>query len=115
MQSGEAFFVKATSGTSTLTIKETHKSNFKLKFSFQWSCKHSFFRRLRSNFTQEENNIWNKKDAVVAGFYSGGNNAYDTNDVPKINNPSETLAFYTDTRSLSSGIEPNSKIMIFNA
>jgi len=43
-----------------------------------------------------------KKIAVVAGFYSGGNNAYDTNDVPKISNPSETLAFYTDTRSLSS-------------
>ena len=102
MQSGEAFFVKATSGTSTLTIKETHKATSNSNIVFNRVANTVSSERLRVTLHKEENNIWNKKDAVVAGFYSGGNNAYDTNDVPKISNPSETLAFYTDTRSLSS-------------
>ncbi|WP_396189114.1 T9SS type A sorting domain-containing protein [Flavobacterium sp.] len=102
MQSGEAFFVKATSGTSTLTIKETHKTTTNSNSVFNRVANTVSSERLRVTLHKEEDNIWNKKDAVVAGFYSGGNNAYDTNDVPKISNPSETLAFYTDTRSLSS-------------
>jgi hypothetical protein len=102
MQSGEAFFVKASSGTSTLTIKETHKATSNSNIVFNRVANTVSSERLRVTLHKEENNIWNKKDAVVAGFYSGGNNAYDTNDVPKISNPSETLAFYTDTRSLSS-------------
>ena len=102
MQSGEAFFVKATSGTSTLTIKETHKATSNSNIVFNRVANTVSSERLRVTLHKEENNIWNKKDAVVAGFYSGGNNAYDTSDVPKISNPSETLAFYTDTRSLSS-------------
>lgn len=102
MQSGEAFFVKATSGTSTLTIKETHKSTSNTNLVFNRVANTVSSERLRVTLHKEEDNIWNKKDAVVAGFYSGGNNSYDTNDVPKISNPSETLAFYTDTRSLSS-------------
>ncbi len=102
MQSGEAFFVKATSGTSTLTIKETHKATSNTNLVFNRVANTVSSERLRVTLHKEEDNIWNKKDAVVAGFYSGGNNAYDTNDVPKISNPSETLAFYTDTRSLSS-------------
>lgn len=102
MQSGEAFFIKATSGTSTLTIKETHKATSNSNSVFNRVANTVSSERLRVTLHKEEDNIWNKKDAVVAGFYSGGNNAYDTNDVPKISNPSETLAFYTDTRSLSS-------------
>lgn len=102
MQSGEAFFVKATSGTSTLTIKETHKATSNSNLVFNRIANTVSSERLRVTLHKEEDNIWNKKDAVVAGFYSGGNNAYDTSDVPKISNPSETLAFYTDTRSLSS-------------
>ncbi|WP_291107734.1 T9SS type A sorting domain-containing protein [Flavobacterium sp. UBA6195] len=102
MQSGEAFFVKAISETSTLTIKETHKATTNSNAVFSRVANTVSSERLRVTLHKEENNIWNKKDAVVAGFYSGGNNAYDTNDVPKISNPSETLAFYTDTRSLSS-------------
>lgn len=102
MQSGEAFFVKATSGTSTLTIKESHKATTNSNSVLGRVANTVSSERLRVTLHKEEDNIWNKKDAVVAGFYSGGNNAYDTNDVPKISNPSETLAFYTDTRSLSS-------------
>lgn len=102
MQSGEAFFVKATSGTSTLTIKETHKASTNSNAVFNRFANTVSSERLRVTLHKEEDNIWNKKDAVVAGFYSGGNNAYDTNDVPKMSNPSENLAFYTDTRSLTS-------------
>lgn len=102
MQSGEAFFVKAESGTSTLTIKETHKATSNSNLVFHRVANTVSSERLRVTLHKEEDNIWNKKDAVVAGFYSGGNNAYDTNDVPKMSNPSENLAFYTDTRSLTS-------------
>ncbi|PPZ90590.1 hypothetical protein C3729_12715 [Cloacibacterium normanense] len=102
MQSGEAFFVKAESGTSTLTIKETHKATSNSNLVFNRVANTVSSERLRVTLHKEEDNIWNKKDAVVAGFYSGGNNAFDTNDVPKMSNPSENLAFYTDTRSLTS-------------
>lgn len=116
MQSGEAFFIKAdpSNSTSTLTIKEVNKasvnSNSVINRVASYNSNTSSIsntstissERLRISLHKEENNIWNKKDAVVAGFYLGGNNMYDKNDVKKLSNPSESIAFYTDLKSLSS-------------
>ena len=102
IQSGEAFFVKAAADPSTLTIKETHKTSTNSNSIIYRTTTDVTAERLRVTLHKEENAVWNKKDAIVAGFYAGGNNAYDSNDVQKLSNPSETLSFVTETRSLSS-------------
>lgn len=101
IQSGEAFFVKAITGTSTLTIKEAHKSTTNSNSVINRKADVTS-ERIRVTLEKQESNLWNKKDAIVVGFYAGGNSAYDTNDVQKMSNPNETLSFITDTRSLSS-------------
>lgn len=102
LQSGEAFFIKAATSTSTLTIKETHKTTINTNNVISRVASTISSERIRISLHKEEDNIWNKKDAVVAGFYLGGNNIYDIDDVTKLSNPSETIAFYTDLKSLSS-------------
>lgn len=102
LQSGEAFFIKAATSTSTLTIKETHKTTINTNNVISRVASTISSERIRISLHKEEDNIWNKKDAVVAGFYIGGNNIYDIDDVTKLSNPSETIAFYTDLKSLSS-------------
>jgi hypothetical protein len=102
MQSGEAFFIKANTTTSSLTIKETHKTSTNSNAVINRQLLVSTSERLRISLHKEENSTWNKKDAIVAGFYAGGNNIFDNEDVQKISNPSETLSFYTDLKSISS-------------
>lgn len=105
IQSGEAFFVKSTGSATTLTIKETHKATTNSNAVFNRTTKNTAditSERIRVLLEKQENNVWNKKDAIVVGFYVGGNSAYDGKDVQKLSNPNETLSFITDTRSLSS-------------
>lgn len=105
IQSGEAFFVKSTGSATTLTIKETHKATTNSNAVFNRTTKNTAditSERIRVLLEKQENSVWNKKDAIVVGFYVGGNSAYDGKDVQKLSNPNETLSFITDTRSLSS-------------
>ena len=105
IQSGEAFFVKSTGTATTLTIKETHKASTNSNAVFNRTTKNTAditSERIRVLLEKQENSVWNKKDAIVVGFYVGGNSAYDGKDVQKLSNPNETLSFITDTRSLSS-------------
>ena len=105
IQSGEAFFVKSTGSATTLTIKETHKASTNSNAVFNRTTKNTAditSERIRVLLEKQENSVWNKKDAIVVGFYTGGNSAYDRRDVQKLSNPNEMLSFITDTRSLSS-------------
>ena len=105
IQSGEAFFVKSTGTATTLTIKETHKATTNSNAVFNRTTKNTAditSERIRVLLEKQENSVWNKKDAIVVGFYTGGNSAYDGKDVQKLSNPNEMLSFITDTRSLSS-------------
>ena len=105
IQSGEAFFVKSTGSSTTLTIKETHKASTNSNAVFNRTTKNTAditSERIRVLLEKQENSVWNKKDAIVVGFYTGGNSAYDGKDVQKLSNPNEMLSFITDTRSLSS-------------
>lgn len=105
IQSGEAFFVKSTGTATTLTIKETHKASTNSNAVFNRTTRNAAditSERIRVLLEKQENSVWNKKDAIVVGFYVGGNSAYDGKDVQKLSNPNETLSFITDTRSLSS-------------
>lgn len=103
IQSGEAFFIKSKSGASTLTIKETHKTAQNNNNVINRKSNINTIERIRVMLDKEENSTWNYNiDAIVAGFYSSGNSAYDNNDVQKLSNPSETLSFVTDNFSLSS-------------
>lgn len=105
IQSGEAFFVKSTGTATTLTIKETHKASTNSNAVFNRTTKNTAeitSERIRVLLEKQENSVWNKKDAIVVGFYVGGNSAYDGKDVQKLSNPNEMLSFITDTRSLSS-------------
>ncbi len=105
IQSGEAFFVKSTGSATTLTIKETHKVTTNSNAVFNRTTQNTAditSERIRVLLEKQENSVWNKKDAIVVGFYTGGNSAYDRRDVQKLSNPDETLSFITDTRSLSS-------------
>ena len=105
IQSGEAFFVKSTGTATTLTIKETHKATTNSNAVFNRTTKNTAditSERIRVLLEKQENSVWNKKDAIVVGFYTGGNSAYDRRDVQKLSNPNEMLSFITDTRSLSS-------------
>ncbi|MGB4448519.1 MAG: T9SS type A sorting domain-containing protein [Cloacibacterium sp.] len=106
IQSGEAFFVKSTGSATTLTIKETHKASTNSNAVFYRTTKNTAditSERIRVLLEKQENSVWNKKDAIVVGFYNGGNSAYDGKDVQKLSTPnSETLSFITENRSLSS-------------
>jgi hypothetical protein len=105
IQSGEAFFVKSTGSATTLTIKETHKVSTNSNDVFNRNAENKAnisSERIRVLLEKQENSDWNINDAIVVGFYSGGNSAYDVSDVGKLTNPNETLSFVTDGYSLSS-------------
>jgi len=104
LQSGQAFFVRATANSSSLTIKESHKSA---------SSSNTTINRTSSNNTKStlelfrillergNDGIYSNMDGVVAAFYAGASNNVDTNDAGKLSNPSETLALFNSNSSLS--------------
>ena len=102
IQSGEAFFIKSTGTATSFTIKETHKASTNSNAVFNRKAADITSERIRVLLDKQENDVWNKKDAIVVGFYDGGNSAYDSNDVGKLTNPKETISFVTDNFSLSS-------------
>lgn len=103
-QSGEAFFVKATSATSSLTIKETHKTDGVTNTTLNRNANqtnttnYELFRILLEK--QSENNFINA-DGCVAAFYMGGNNEVDNADGSKLGNPGENIALVNATSLLS--------------
>ncbi|WP_159086062.1 T9SS type A sorting domain-containing protein [Flavobacterium faecale] len=104
LQSGQAFFVRASSTTTSLTIKESHKSsavaNTTLnKFSStKINASPALFRVI---LEKQVDDIYSNRDGCVAAFYDGGNNGLDINDGRKISNIGENLALFTNNFSLS--------------
>lgn len=95
LQSGQAFFVQATTGTGSLTIKESHKGtdvNSADIFNRTAKAKDDL---VRINLYAEDaaSSTWKNRDACVARFYNGANNLIDTKDVQKFSNPSENISF----------------------
>lgn len=95
LQSGQAFFVQASTGTGSLTIKESHKGtdvNSADIFNRTAKAKDDL---VRINLYAEDaaSSTWKNRDACVARFYNGANNLIDTKDVQKFANPSENISF----------------------
>jgi hypothetical protein len=103
-QSGQAFFVRATTSPATLTIKESHKSTLSSNTTINRTSSKAtkttseLFRIL---LERENNKIYSNMDGVVAAFYEGGSNNVDASDARKLNNPSETLALFNSKSFLS--------------
>lgn len=104
-QSGEAFFVRATSTTSSLTIKESHKTdattNSTLNRTSSTTTNSSPYELFRILLEKEIENAYINADGCVAGFYSGGNNGLDTADGGKLSNPGENISLVNNTTLLS--------------
>lgn len=104
LQSGQAFFVLASSSTTSLTIKETHKSDatttatLNKTTSAQNTTSTALFRML---LEKEVAGAYGNMDGCVAAFYAGGSNAVDGNDGIKLGNPGENLALFNTNYSLS--------------
>ncbi|MBX9889425.1 MAG: T9SS type A sorting domain-containing protein [Flavobacteriaceae bacterium] len=104
LQSGQAFFVRASAGTTSLTIRENHKSSLVSNATLhkivqnKAAASAGLFRvQLDKEITGRFNNV----DGCVVAFYSGGNNALDVNDARKLTNPSENLSVFSNNFSLS--------------
>jgi hypothetical protein len=103
-QSGQAFFVKASSATTTLTIKESHKSDFVSNSTLykstanQNSTSTDLFRIL---LEKDLAGTYTNMDGCVAAFYQGGSNAVDGKDGSKLSNPTENLSLFNANFSLS--------------
>lgn len=103
-QSGQAFFVRATTSSSSLTIKESHKSTSSSNTTInRTSSKRTNTTPdlLRILLEKENDNMFTNMDGVVAAFYADGSNNVNTNDAGKLSNPSETLALFNSNSSLS--------------
>ncbi|MEZ7500353.1 T9SS type A sorting domain-containing protein [Flavobacterium sp. Arc3] len=104
LQSGQAFFVRSSSATTSLTIKESHKSSAESNTtinkmtSTKINGASALFRVL---LEKQVDDVYSNRDGCVAAFYDGGTNGLDTNDGRKISNPSENLALFTNNFSLS--------------
>jgi hypothetical protein len=107
VQSGQAFFVLAAGTgslkTSTLTIKESHKSSATTNAILNRSTKSksannsALFRIL---LEKDNGTSYTNMDGCVAVFYEGGSNAVDENDAYKLSNPGENVSLF-NTSSFS--------------
>jgi hypothetical protein len=103
-QSGQAFFVRASTSTATLTIKESHKSTLSSNTTINRTSSNntkSTLELFRILLERGNDAIYTNMDGVVAAFYAGASNNVDTNDAGKLSNPSETLALFNSNSSLS--------------
>lgn len=103
-QSGEAFFARAVSSASSLTIKESHKSTSSSNTTINRTSSagtKSTSELFRILLERENNKIFKNMDGVVAAFYEGGSNNVDASDAGKLSNPSETLALFNSNSLLS--------------
>ncbi|MDD2674360.1 MAG: T9SS type A sorting domain-containing protein [Flavobacterium sp.] len=104
LQSGQAFFVRATANSSSLTIKESHKSTLSSNTTINRTSSNntkSTLELFRILLERGNDAIYTNMDGVVAAFYAGASNNVDTNDAGKLSNPSETLALFNSNSSLS--------------
>ena len=107
VQSGQAFFVIATSGNSgTLTLTESKKatgvSNVFGKIANQNIDNSNTASILRFGLFKEINQEWKPLDGAIAGFYDTANNSVDNNDGKKLANGAENIAFVRNNTTLSS-------------
>ncbi|MFT5755197.1 MAG: hypothetical protein ACI924_002451, partial [Flavobacterium sp.] len=107
IQSGQAFFVRATPGTTgSFTISENKKStgvtNVFGKEANQSVNNSVNASILRVGMYKESNQQWKPLDGAIAGFYSTANNLVDDNDGKKFANGSENIAFVRNNTTLSS-------------
>jgi hypothetical protein len=107
VQSGQAFFVIATTGNSgTLTLTESKKatgiSNVFGKNTNQNFNNPNAASILRFGLYKELNQQWKPLDGAIAGFYDTANNLVDNNDGKKFANGGENIAFVRNNVTLSS-------------
>ncbi len=94
IQSGQAFFVKSTTG-GTFTIKETHKGTTFSNAVFRTAAPELF----RVGLYKQENNEWSGRDGAMTVILSDA----DTNQSPnKMANSTENIAFTKNGDSFAS-------------
>ena len=100
IQSGQAFFVRAASGTGSLTLTESMKSSsVSNTFRNSNSTMASIF---RVGFLKQTTTDWMPLDGCIAGFYEGANAAADDADGKKMINTGENIGFVRNAVNLSS-------------
>lgn len=107
IQSGQAFFVKATTGNAgSFTLSENKKAaavtNVFGKNTNQNLNDLNTASILRFGLYKESNQQWLPLDGAIAGFYSTANNLVDDKDVKKFSNGTENIAFIRDNITMSS-------------
>jgi len=98
IQSGQAFFLRAASGTGSLTLTESMKSS-SVSNTFRNSNMASIF---RVGFLKQTATDWMPLDGCIAGFYEGANAAADDADGKKMINTGENIGFVRNAVNLSS-------------
>ena len=109
IQSGQAFFVKAQSGsTGNFTILESYKdtnassaSNTNNVFRSSTTST-NLFGSLRVGLYKNSQGVWNGYDGTLVSFNSLSSNTIDNNDILKFNNASENIAFNTNEVAIAS-------------
>lgn len=99
VQSGQAFFVRATAGNSgSLTLNETNKSSAVTNSVFSTHQPEIF----RLGMYRQEAENWLPLDGAIAVLYPSANSDVDEHDGKKFVNSSENIAFRRTNTSLSS-------------
>ena len=102
LQSGLAFFVKPTTNSATLTIKEAHKGTTVTTGIFDKSrATTNPVEQIRVALFKNNNSVWQNEDAVVAAFSPTGDNALTSNDAEKMFKGGENLAIDQSGTSLT--------------
>jgi len=97
IQSGQAFFVKATSGTATFTILESYKTSVAANTTVLRTGTPPEL--VRVGLYKQENNEWNGRDGAMTVLLADA----DANQAPnKMNNGSENIVFTKNGASFSS-------------
>ena len=99
VQSGQGFFVKATTGnTGSITLIENNKSSAVTNSVFSTNIPEIF----RLGMYRQEAQNWLPLDGAIAVMYPSANPEVDVNDGVKFANSSENIAFRRSNTSLSS-------------
>jgi hypothetical protein len=97
IQSGQAFFVKP-AAVANFTIKESHKGTMVDNGVF---AKNNPIAQLRINLQQQNAGVWQPEDAVVAAFYTGGDNGITAWDAQKMEQGGVNIAFTNSQERLT--------------
>ncbi|MFY8213176.1 MAG: beta strand repeat-containing protein, partial [Flavobacterium sp.] len=100
IQSGQAFFVRTETASSSLTLTESMKSSsISNTFRNSNSVSPSI---VRASFLKQTALDWMPVDGCIAAFYEGANAAADDADGKKMINSGENIGFVRNTVNLSS-------------